>query len=86
MSAIQFCTTLKGDLPQLSYIFRNPEPLGTEINNVDCSRLGNMLYLGIQKGEEALKTSKLQKYLGGTDVCMKILVMDTKGYGQLKKK
>ena len=29
MSAIQFCTMSKGDLPHLSYIFHKPEPLGT---------------------------------------------------------
>ena len=34
MSAIKFCTTPKGDLPHLSYIFLNPEPLGTEFNMV----------------------------------------------------
>ena len=37
MSKIQFCTTLKGDLPNLSYIFRKPEPLGTEFKTVTCS-------------------------------------------------
>ena len=41
-SDIHFCTTPNGDLPHYSYIFRKPEPLGTEINNVDCSRLGTM--------------------------------------------
>ena len=34
MSAMQFCTITKGDLPHYSYIFRKPEPLGTEMNNV----------------------------------------------------
>ena len=34
MSAIWFRTTAKGNLPHLSYIFRNPEPLGTEFNTV----------------------------------------------------
>ena len=29
MSEICFWTTAKGNLPHLSYIFRNPEPLGT---------------------------------------------------------
>ena len=29
MSAIQFRTTAKGDLPPYHYIFRNPDPLGT---------------------------------------------------------
>ena len=33
MSAIRFFTTPKVDLPHYSYIFRKPEPLGTEMNN-----------------------------------------------------
>ena len=56
MSAIHFYTTPKGDLPHYSYIFRNPETLGTEMNGVACSRMGNMLHLDIQKGEEVMKT------------------------------
>ena len=34
MSAIIFRTTPKGDLPHYFYIFRKPEPLGTETKNV----------------------------------------------------
>ena len=34
MSSIRFHTTPKGDLPHYTYIFRNPEPLGTEMKNV----------------------------------------------------
>ena len=34
MSAIGFHTTSKGDLPHLSYIFCNPEPLGMEFKTV----------------------------------------------------
>ena len=34
MSAIRFHTTLKGDLPHLSYILHNPKPLGKELNMV----------------------------------------------------
>ena len=45
MSSIRFCTTPKGNLPHYYYIFRNMKSLGTEINNVACSRLGAMLYL-----------------------------------------
>ena len=33
-SAIRFRTMLKGDLPHLSYIFRNPELLGMEFKAV----------------------------------------------------
>ena len=58
MIAINFFTTPKGDLPHYSYIFRNPEKLGTEMKNVVCSRLGNMLYLEIQKVKEAMNTGK----------------------------
>ena len=42
-----------------------------------------MLKLEIQKGKEAMKTSKFKKYLGGTTACMKRLAIATKGCGQL---
>ena len=42
-----------------------------------------MLYLEIQKGKEAMKTSKFQKDIGGTTACMKILDIATKGCGQM---
>ena len=58
MSAIQIFTTPKGCLPHYSYIFSKTEPLGKETNNVACSRLGRMLHPEIQKGKEAMKTSK----------------------------
>ena len=63
MSAIQFCTTPKGDLPHYSYIYREPYPLETEMENVTFSRLGVMLNLDIPKGKEAMKTFKFQKIL-----------------------
>ena len=74
MSAIRFCTTPKVDLPHYSYTFRKSEPLGTDIKNMDCSRLGNMLYLDIQKGEEAMKTSEFQQQIVGTVMYMKRLM------------
>ena len=42
-----------------------------------------MLYLYIQKGKDYMKTSEFQKYLGGTDPCIKRLVISTEGCGQL---
>ena len=48
MSAIQFRTTPKLYLPHYSYIFRKPDPLGTEMKNVVCSSLGKMVHLDIQ--------------------------------------
>ena len=83
MSAILFCTTPKRDLQHYSYIFSNMDPLGTEMKNVYCSRLGTMLHLETQKGIESMKTSNFQKYVGGTAVCIKILMMNTKGYFKL---
>ena len=71
MSAILFHTTPKGYLPHWSYLFRKPEPLGTETKNVVCLRLGTMLHLDIQKGKEYMKTSKFQKDIRGTTACMK---------------
>ena len=83
MSVIKFRTNPKGDLQHYSYVFRNPEPLGKVMKNMACSRLGNMLYLEIQKRKEVLKTAKCQNVMGGTTACMKRLAIATKGCGQL---
>ena len=42
-----------------------------------------MLHLEIQKGEDAMKTSKFQIYLGGTTSCIKRLSIATNCCGQL---
>ena len=83
ISAIHFCITPKEYLPHYSYIFRKPDPLGTVIKNVACYRLGTMLYLGIQKGKDSMKSSKFQQEIGGTSVCTKRLITDKKGYVEL---
>ena len=57
MSDIHFFTTPNSYLPHYSYIFRNMDPLGTDIRNVACSMLGTMFYLEIQKWKEVTKTS-----------------------------
>ena len=53
------------------------------MNNVDCSRLGTVLYLDIQEGKEAMKTSTFQKDIGGTAACTKRLILATNGCDQL---
>ena len=83
MRAIRFRTIPKGDLPHYSYIFRKPEPLGTKMNNMACSRLGTILHLDIQKGKEAMKKLTFQSELGGTAACTRRLAIATKGWGQL---
>ena len=57
MSAMLFCTTLKVDSLNELYIFSKPDPWGTDMNNMACSRLGTILHLEIKKGKEAMKTS-----------------------------
>ena len=45
MSASCFCTTSKENLPNLSYIFRNPEPLGIEFKTVAYYITGSFLLI-----------------------------------------
>ena len=82
MSAIRFRTTAKGNLPHFSYIFRNPEPLGTEFNTVACSVTGALLFIEVQRGKEGMKHSRYQKELGATTACTKRMMEATKGIGQ----
>ena len=83
MSSIHFCTNPKGYLRHYSYIFRKLETLGAEFNNFSCYRLGTMLYLYIQNGEEATKTSEFQHEIGVTVAFMKIIRRVKKGFVKL---
>ena len=58
MSVISFLTTSKGNLPHLSYILRNPEPMGTELKTVACCVPGNLLFVDKWIGKEGKKKSK----------------------------
>ena len=53
------------------------------MRHMECSRLGMILHLDIQKGKEAMKLSHFQKYIRSTAACMKRLMMDTKGCGNM---
>ena len=64
MSAIRFGTTVKGGLPHLSFIFRKPEPLGTEFNNVTCYVTGALIVILIQSRKEGMKKSQYHMNLG----------------------
>ena len=83
MSVMPFWTTPKGYLPNYSFIFRNMDPLGDELNNASCSRIGTVLYVDIQVGKEVMKVSDYQQDIGGTAACMKIITKTTEGCGQL---
>ena len=86
MSAIRFWTTEKGNLPHLSYIFRKPEPLGTEFKTVYCSVTGALLFIEVQRGKEGMKNSRYQQELGATAACTKRMMDETRGVGQKSKK
>ena len=43
-----------------------------------CSRLGDMLHLDTQKGKDAMKILTFFKDIGGTEACMKRLMMAKK--------
>ena len=50
MSALVPRTTKSGNLPNLSYVERKPEPLGTELKVAMDGLIGKLLWLEIQEG------------------------------------
>ena len=70
-------------MPHHLFIFRKPDPLGTELNNSACSRLETMFYLRIKKGKVDMKLSDFQQQIGGKSAQMKRITKATKGCGQI---
>ena len=57
MSAYRPQTNKTGNLPNISYILRKPEPLGTELKTVaSTGSNGPIIYAEIQEGKDAMKT------------------------------
>ena len=56
MSAFVPRTTKTGKLPNISYIQRKPEPLGTEFKCIVDGFTGIMLWLEVQEGKERMKS------------------------------
>ena len=83
MSYIRFWANPKGDIPHYSHIFKNPDPLGVDLNNAVCYRLGTVLYLDIHKVRQSIKIQKFQQEIGGTTACMKIIMGGKKGCSKL---
>ena len=63
MSAISFQTTVKGDLTDLSFILRKPEPLGAYLNKVACSLTGGLLFMEVQRGKFGMDNIKYQQQI-----------------------
>ena len=82
MSAFRPRKTKNGNLPHLSFIFRKPEPLGTELKTVGCSKTKIMLHMEIQKGKTAMANSTFQQEYGATTACVVRMALATKWCGQ----
>ena len=69
MSAWRPRTTKTGGLPNITFILRKPEPLGTEFKCAGCSAAKFMMFLEIQRGKEAMKLQRYNRELGATAAC-----------------
>eukprot|EP00873_Tetraselmis_striata_P019891 jgi/Tetstr1/440155/TSEL_028512.t2 len=70
MSAYQPRATKLGGLPNLSFIYRKPKPLGTEMKTVcDCDT-GVMTYIKIQEGRDPMRVKPHAAEHGVTTACM----------------
>ena len=65
-----FRTTKTGGLPNLSFVARKPEPLGTELKNLVDGMTGAMLWLEIQEGKDRMRQRDYSQDLGGTAACV----------------
>ena len=69
MSAWRPRTTAPGGLPNISFVLRKPEPLGTEFKTVCCATTGVMSYMEIMRGKEGIEILPQQIELVGTAAC-----------------
>ena len=69
MSAFRPRTTKLGGLPNISYILRKPEPLGTELKTSVCPTLNIMTFLELCEGKEGMKNKAFHRSLGATAAC-----------------
>ena len=56
-------------MPNLLYVARKLEPLGTEFKTLVEGLCGNLLWLEVQEGKHRMNSKKYQE-LGGTDACV----------------
>ena len=79
LSFFKLRTTKTGNLPNLSYIKRKPEPLGTEFKNIVDGLTGSMLWMEIQEGKLRMANKEHQD-LGSTCACVLRGVAETSKY------
>ena len=86
MSAIFFCTTVKGNLPHLSYIFLDPELLGTDLNTVACYVTGALIFIEVWIVRKGVNCIKYQQELGAAVAGTNRMMEATKGIGHNSRK
>jgi hypothetical protein len=69
MSSFRPRTTATGTLPNISFIFRKPEPLGTEFKCAACPVIGTMKCLEIQRGAKTMRVARYSAEHGCTSGC-----------------
>ena len=83
MSAYRPQTRKDGNLPNISYIMRKPEPLGTELKTVaSIGSNGPLIYAEIQEGKLGMRNKSFFSTYGATSSCVLRLVQGTKDNGQ----
>jgi hypothetical protein len=69
MSAFRPQTHKNGDLPNLSFIPRKPEPLGAEFKAIRCAATGLMVWIELQRGREPMCAAVFVAASGVTVAC-----------------
>ena len=83
MSAYRPQTKKTGNLPNISFILRKPENLGTELKTVaSTGSNGPIIFAEIQEGKDGMKDKKYFSSHGATSSCVLRLVEATKDCGQ----
>ena len=67
-----------GNLPNVSFISRKPQPLGTKFKVVCDSRTGIMIYVEIQRGKDGMSDAKYNKTMMKTAACTARLIEGTR--------
>ena len=82
MSAFRPQTSKTGNLPNISFILRKPEDLGTELKAVaSTSCNGPILHLEVQEGKENMKTKSYFDSYGVSTACTLRMAKQTKNNG-----
>ena len=69
MSAFKPQKTKTGGLPNITYILRKPEPLGSEFKNGCCAKTGVMAFMELQRGKVGMKYARYNRELGASAGC-----------------